>query len=147
MGAAPLFVYTSDVTEADLASAEQLRHCPSVFQERVEKERELRAAYVGGRFFVGAVDARRSARGATDWRRADAAECPWEHDALPADVAARLDALMRRLGLLYGALDLIRTPDGRHVFLEVNPGGEWGMLEHDLGLPISEAIADELLKE
>jgi MvdC family ATP-grasp ribosomal peptide maturase len=147
MGAAPLFVYTSDVTEADLAEAEQLRHCPSVFQERVEKERELRAAYVGGRLFVGALDARGSARGATDWRRADPAECRWEHDALPADVAARLDSLMRRLGLLYGALDIIRTPDGRHVLLEVNPGGEWGMLERDLGLPISEALAEELLKE
>ena len=146
MGEAPLFVYTSDVTAADLEEAEQLRHCPAVFQERVEKERELRAAYVGGRLFVGAIDARRSARGATDWRRAGPDECPWEHASLPDEVAARLDALMRRLGLLYGALDLIRTPDGRHVFLEVNPGGEWGMLERDLGLPISEAIAEELLK-
>ena len=146
MGAAPLFVYTSDVTAADLEAAEQLRHCPAVFQERVEKERELRAAYVGGRLFVGAVDARRSARGATDWRRADAGDCRWEHDAVPADVGARLDRLMRGLGLVYGALDLIRTPDGRHVFLEVNPAGEWGMLERDLGLPVSEAIAEELLK-
>jgi hypothetical protein len=28
----------------------------------------------------------------------------------------------------------------------VNPGGEWGMLERDLGLPISEAIAEALLQ-
>jgi MvdC family ATP-grasp ribosomal peptide maturase len=145
MGAAPLFVYTSDVTEADLESAEQLRHCPSIFQERVEKERELRAVYVGGRFFVGAIDARASARGATDWRRAAPEECPWQHDELPGDVAARLDALMRRLGLRYGALDLIRTPDGRHVFLEVNPGGEFFWLERRPGLPISAAIAELLL--
>jgi glutathione synthase/RimK-type ligase-like ATP-grasp enzyme len=54
---------------------------------------------------------------------------------------------MRRLGLAYGAIDLIETPEGGHVFLEVNPGGEWGMLEHDLGLPISEAIADALLND
>jgi hypothetical protein len=29
----------------------------------------------------------------------------------------------------------------------VNPSGEWGMLERDLGLPISEAIAKALLED
>jgi glutathione synthase/RimK-type ligase-like ATP-grasp enzyme len=52
---------------------------------------------------------------------------------------------MDRLGLAYGAIDVIRTPDGNHVFLEVNPIGEWGMLQRDLGLPIADAIADALL--
>ena len=54
---------------------------------------------------------------------------------------------MRDLGLVFGAVDLICTPAGEHVFLEVNPGGEWGMLERDLGLPISEASASALLDE
>ena len=147
MDASPFFVYTSEVTAADLEGAEALRHCPMVFQRRVEKARELRAAYVAGRLFTGALDARGSARGATDWRRATAGECAWEEDEVPADVAAKVCALMRRLGLDYGAADIIRTPDGEHVFLEVNPGGEWGMLERDLGLPISEAIADALLSD
>jgi MvdC family ATP-grasp ribosomal peptide maturase len=147
MDASPFFVYTSEVKAADLEDAEALRHCPMVFQRRVEKARELRAAYVGGRLFTGALDARTSARGKTDWRRATAGECAWEEDEVPADVAAKVHALMRRLGLAYGAVDLIRTPEGRHVFLEVNPGGEWGMLERDLALPISEAIAEELLKD
>jgi hypothetical protein len=42
---------------------------------------------------------------------------------------------------------LICTPSGEYVFLEVNPGGEWGMLERDLRLPISEAIAEALLED
>jgi glutathione synthase/RimK-type ligase-like ATP-grasp enzyme len=147
MGDAPLFVYTSEVTARDLEDAETLRHCPMVFQERVEKERELRVACVAGKFFAGAIDARKSARGATDWRRAGVGEVSWEHAELPGAVAVALTALMSRLGLAYGAVDLIRTPSGEHVFLEVNPGGEWGMLERDLGLPISEAIADALLEE
>jgi hypothetical protein len=54
--------------------------------------------------------------------------------------------LMAGLGLVFGAADLICTPSGEHVFLEVNPGGEWGMLERDLDLPISEAIAAALLE-
>jgi len=54
---------------------------------------------------------------------------------------------MLDLGLVFGAVDLICTPAGEYVFLEVNPGGEWGMLERDLGLPISEAIAAALLED
>ena len=37
------------------------------------------------------------------------------------------------------------TPDDRHVFLEMNPAGEWGMLERELSLPISEAIAESVM--
>ena len=54
---------------------------------------------------------------------------------------------MSELGLVFGAVDLICTPEREYVFLEVNPSGEWGMLERDLGLPISEAIAKALLED
>ncbi|MBV9211537.1 MAG: MvdC family ATP-grasp ribosomal peptide maturase, partial [Acidobacteria bacterium] len=72
-------------------------------------------------------------------------ECRWQKALLPVEVSKGLDALMYGLGLVFGAIDLIRTPAGEHVFLEVNPGGEWGMLERDLGLPIADAIARALL--
>lgn len=142
---APAFVYTSDVHEEDLADLGQLRHCPMMFQERIAKTTELRVAYVAGQTFTGAVDASRSATGQTDWRRAAPEECPWQRDELPRHVADRVVVFMNRLGLVYGALDVIRTPEGEHVFLEVNPAGEWGMLERDLEYPISAAIADALL--
>lgn len=147
MGDAPFFVYTSDVRAEDLEALETLSHCPVVFQRKIEKRRELRVVYVAGRLFTGALDASGSARGRTDWRLAESGECSWERARLKPSLAARLKALMRGLGLAYGAIDLIETPEGRHVFLEVNPGGEWGMLEHDLGLPISEAIADALMSD
>jgi MvdC family ATP-grasp ribosomal peptide maturase len=145
MGADSEFVYTNEVRAADLDDAGGLRHSPMVFQERVPKSLELRVVYVAGKFFVGALDASRSARGQTDWRRAAPGECEWRRDDIPPELKTQLNTLMRDLQLVYGAIDIIRTPDGRHVFLEVNPGGEWGMLEHDLQLPISEAIADALL--
>lgn len=37
------------------------------------------------------------------------------------------------------------TPEGRHVFLEVNPAGEFFWLERENGFPISDALADVLL--
>lgn len=146
MGAAPYFVYTSEVRREDLDDAGMLRHCPMLFQEKVEKERELRIAYVDGELFAGAIDAKASARGRVDWRLSEPGEWLWAHGEVPGDVASALRELMSRLGLVYGAIDMIVTPGGEHVFLEVNPGGEWGMLERDLDLPISDAIARALLK-
>lgn len=141
------FVYTRALSAADLDALSGLRQSPMVFQERIPKARELRVAYVDGRCFPGALDASRYEAIAADWRHPDvlAAGVRWEPGALPADVEARLGAFMRALGLVFGAIDLICTPDGEHVFLEVNPAGEWGMLERDLGLPIADALAEALL--
>ena len=143
----PFSVRTSLVRDEDLAGLDALRHAPMVFQERIEKEVELRVACVGARAFAGAIDARASAAGRVDWRAARPDEARWVPGELPDPVAAGLREILARLGLRQGAVDLIRTPEGRHVFLEVNPLGEWGMLERDLGLPIADAIAAELVGE
>jgi MvdC family ATP-grasp ribosomal peptide maturase len=147
MNAPSLFVYTSQVHEADLASAETLRHSPMVFQETIPKERELRIAWVAGEAYTGALDASGTSRGQTDWRLATPEECQWQTAELPVEVSRALQALMSELGLIFGAIDLICTPAGEYVFLEVNPSGEWGMLERDLGLPIADAIANALLSD
>ena len=145
MNADQPFVYTSRVREEDLAGADALRHSPMVFQELIPKAYELRVAYVAGEAFAGALNATGTSRGQTDWRLAAPEECRWEKAELPVEVMGKLTTLMTELGLVFGAVDLICTPAGEHVFLEVNPGGEWGMLERDLGLPISEAIAGALI--
>ncbi|WP_434387992.1 MvdC/MvdD family ATP grasp protein [Melittangium boletus] len=142
-GDAP-FVYTSAIRPDHLEHLDGLRHGPMVFQERLDKAHALRVAVVGARCFTGALEASRSAAGQVDRRRARHEESPWAHGTLPPAVAGRLVRLVAALGLVYGAADFIVTPEGRCVFLEVNPGGEWGMLERNLELPISEALADAL---
>jgi glutathione synthase/RimK-type ligase-like ATP-grasp enzyme len=131
---------TRMIGPADLEALGGLRHCPMMFQRYVPKAMELRIAWVDGRALVGGLD---GARCGVDWRHESTAS--WEPHALPAAVHERLAALMGALGLRQGAIDMIVTPTGDYVFLEVNPHGEWGMLERDLGLPIGEAIAQALL--
>ncbi len=126
---------------ADLDALAGLRHCPMVFQRYIPKSLELRVAWVDGEALVGALD---GARCGVDWRHESTAT--WRPHALPAPIHARLAELMRRLELRQGALDLILTPTGDYVFLEVNPTGEWGMLQRDLGLPIADSIAAALLR-
>ena len=133
-------VYTRSLTEADLDELDGLALAPMVFQERVDKRRELRVVYVAGRCFTASLPAT-----GDDWRRTPAGGAsPWQIDALPDDVAGRFAAVMSELGLGFGAADFVEDHDGGYHFLEVNPVGEWGMLERDLELPIADAIAEEL---
>jgi D-alanine-D-alanine ligase-like ATP-grasp enzyme len=63
---------------------------------------------------------------------------------LPPAVEAKIHAFMQVFGLIYGAFDFIVTPDGRHIFLEVNPAGQYMWVEAKTGLPITAALADML---
>ncbi len=145
MEATSFFVYTSVVKPEDLEDAESLRYCPMVFQEQIPKQMELRVVYVNGNVFVGGLKSSVYETATVDWRRPGVEVGAWEHHQLPEALVRRLQAFMGKFGLFFGALDFILTPSGEYVFLEVNPIGEWGMLERDLGLPISSAIADTLI--
>jgi glutathione synthase/RimK-type ligase-like ATP-grasp enzyme len=138
-------VFTNAVSDADLADLDGLELCPMTFQERIDKALELRVTVVGRQIFAASIDSQASPRARHDWRRDGAAlAAGWKRYELPAEVAARTLALMDRLDLAYGACDFIVTPDGRHVFLEVNPSGEFMWLVTSAGLPIDEALADVL---
>jgi glutathione synthase/RimK-type ligase-like ATP-grasp enzyme len=95
--------------------------------------------------FAAAVNSQGDDRSRYDWRRRGIALLnAWKPYTLPHEVEEKLLKLMAHFSLNYGAIDLILTPDGRHVFLEVNPVGEFFWLEGCPGLPISQAIADIL---
>lgn len=145
MEGSTFFLYTSVVKEADLAEAENLRYSPMVFQQQIPKQQELRVIYVAGTVFAGSLDASQYNTTTIDWRRAQFTKSPWQTHELPTEIIERLHIFMAELGLSFGALDFIQTPNDEYVFLEINPTGEWGMLERDLHYPISEAIADALL--
>ncbi|MFN0245032.1 MAG: MvdC/MvdD family ATP grasp protein [Planctomycetota bacterium] len=139
-------VFTNPVTEKDLDGLDGLRFCPMTFQEVLDKSVELRVTVVGERVFTAAIDSNQMERSKTDWRREGSALLSkWTKSELPQDVERGMLKVMDALGLNYGAADFIVTPEGRTVFLEVNPAGEFFWLERENGLPISEAIADVLL--
>jgi glutathione synthase/RimK-type ligase-like ATP-grasp enzyme len=139
--------YTEPVRPRDLVHVEDLRLCPVLVQPYVDKRLELRVTVVGERVFAAAIHSQSSHHTRHDWRRYDDARTPITPFALPADVAARCRALVRELGLSYGAIDLVLTPDDRFVFLEINPNGQYLWIELATGQPISAAVADLLLED
>ena len=48
---------------------------------------------------------------------------------------------MRKLNLIYGAVDLRLTPEGEYVFLEINPSGQYLFIELLTNIPLTERMA------
>lgn len=135
-------VYTSLVDPADL-DEDRVGVCCHLFQEWVPKAHDVRLTVVGERCFPVAVHAS-SAAGRVDWRsRYD--DLRYQPCDLPDDVAAGIRQYLERFGLRYAAFDFSVTPDGAWWFLEANPSGQWEWIEEQTGVPITEAIADELV--
>jgi ATP-grasp ribosomal peptide maturase len=116
-----------------------------LFQERVSKRYEVRVTVIGRKVFPVVIHAG-SDKARLDWR-ADYHSLRYEvipASELPEKVLEGAYALMDSLNLYFGAFDFAVTPDGRWVFFEVNPNGQWHWLAVRAGVRIVEAMADAL---
>jgi glutathione synthase/RimK-type ligase-like ATP-grasp enzyme len=127
--------------EEDLALLDSVRYTPVIFQRFVPAGLDLRVTVVEDDIFAAAITS--EDRYAADYRPglASAKVVPYE---LPPAVAEKLLELMKIFGLQFGAVDFRVTPDGDHVFLEVNPAGEYLFISQRTGQPIPAAIAASL---
>ena len=116
-----------------------MRYAPVIFQEFVPAEADLRVTVMGSHCVAAAIRTAPSSY-RYDYRM-DLERSTVELFALPGKIEARLLALMRRLGLVYGAIDLRLTLDGRFVFLEINPSGQWLFIEERIGRSMTETFA------
>ncbi|HYC28057.1 MAG TPA: hypothetical protein VEB42_04560, partial [Chitinophagaceae bacterium] len=135
------FFPTTRLSAKDLERLDELAYCPMIFQEYIPKDYELRIIYIDGEFFTGKIPNEE----ATDWRAIRDRQIAWQRYELPAHVCEKIAKLMQQLELSFGAIDMIRNKAGDYVFLEVNPQGEWGMLQKELDYPIGETIATKLV--
>lgn len=134
------YIPTTLLRAADLDGG--LAGTAHLFQERVPKAFECRLTVIGQRMFPVAIHAGSDAA-RLDWRT-DSASLTYEQIALPPAVEKGVRLLMDDLELFFGALDFAVTPDGRWVFFEVNPNGQWHWLATRTGVPMVEAMADAL---
>ncbi|HEX8195028.1 MAG TPA: hypothetical protein VF571_02340 [Pyrinomonadaceae bacterium] len=135
---------TRIVRPEELAVLDSVRLAPVIFQEYIPAAADLRVTVVGDRIFAAAINA---APGGyhVDYRM-NLEEASYAATEISSETEQLLLRLMQKLGLIYGAIDLRRTPDGREVFLEVNPAGEWLFVEERTGQPITNAMAELLIQ-
>ena len=114
---------------------------PNIFQPYIDKAFELRCVVIGDRIFCARINSQADDVTRVDWR---AGRREHEIFVLPEHVAAGIRRLMASFEINFASIDMIVTPAGEFVFLELNPNGQWLWLEHELGLPLVEAMADLL---
>jgi glutathione synthase/RimK-type ligase-like ATP-grasp enzyme len=142
-----VMTYTTLVREEHLKNnLSQLQNTPCFFQEYVEKKVELRVTIIGDEIFVAEIDSQSHERTRVDWRHYDV-PMVMRKGYLPPDVVQRCFALVRGYGLNFSAMDLILTPDGRYVFVENNPNGQWAFVEERVPeFKMIDTLANQLIE-
>jgi glutathione synthase/RimK-type ligase-like ATP-grasp enzyme len=138
----PRFMFTSQVLREDLEDLEGVRVCAHLFQEKLSKMMDLRVVVIGRQIFTVGIHAH-SQDSALDWRK-DYANLSYSVEQFPPEVERKLLAVVRAFGLQYSSADFLVTPDGQHIFIELNPNGQFSWLASATGLPMIEAMANLL---
>lgn len=131
-------VWTEEVCSADID--DRVAVTAHLFQEMVDKKWDLRVTVAGKKMFFVRIDSPM-----LDWRR-DYDQARYRPTRAPAGLAERIRSYLAHFRLASGCFDFAISQDGRPVFLECNPNGQWAWLEPETGLPISAAFADLLQK-
>jgi ATP-GRASP peptide maturase of grasp-with-spasm system len=139
-------MYTAELDRDEVEALPEF-FFPSLAQELLEKRFELRVFFLRGQCWPMAIFSQNDARTALDFRRYNLRKpnrtTPY---VLPGAVEAAIGRFMDAMGLDTGSLDLVRTPDGRHVFLEVNPVGQFGMVSHPCNYHLEKRVAEHLME-
>lgn len=139
-------MYTTPISNDDIQRLSATANpFPGIYQHNKKKYREWRVTVVDQDVFSAAIYTGNNAK--DDWRKLQTTPAvKFTKEALPEGIAQKCALYVSRLHLLYGALDFIEQDDGTLFFLECNPNGHYQWLEAQLGLPISNAIANALVK-
>jgi len=123
-----VLTFTSSVSLEDLPDDDILRLTPGIFQRRVPKDYELRLTYMGSHLVAAKLLSQEIPCARLDWKLAFT-----DLRVVPIEIPPALDRacrrLLRRLGIVFACLDVIVTPRGEHVFVEINEMGQFLWLE------------------
>lgn len=120
---------------------------PSLIQALIPKEYELRIFYICGKLYPMAIFSQKDKQTKLDFRNYN-----WEKPnrfvpcMLEPDIKTKIRKLMRVLGLNCGSIDMIKGTDGKLYFLEVNPTGQFGMVDFPCNYGLHKIVAEELIK-
>lgn len=139
-------MYTSRVRAETLEQA-PTTFFPTLFQEMLDKDYELRVFYLNGESYAMAIFSQLDTQTSVDFRRYNHRHpnrfVPYR---LPDAIRDTIRRFMDDIDLGTGSLDLVRTKDGRYVFLEVNPEGQFGMVSGPCNYRLEKKVAAHLIE-
>lgn len=136
------FIFSNRLSDFSNIDEKELSLAPTIFQEEIQNKTDYRVTIVGSSCFSAEIT--HKDKSVLDWRKIkDGVQI--KACTLPVDITEKCIRYVSKLGLVFGAIDLVKSNDN-YYFLEINPNGEWGWLQKNPGLPIAETITDQLEK-
>lgn len=115
---------------------------PTLVQERIEKEYEIRCFFINDELFPMAIFSQQSEKTELDYRNYDLEKpnrcVPYK---FPQNFNNKLLKLILDSGFKTGSIDLIKSIDNTYFFLELNPIGQFGWVSYNCNYYIERAIA------
>lgn len=144
-------LYATKVCSNKIVNVPEEAFCQTVSfcENYISKQYEVRVTIIGPYVFACKLDsqAQEDDTGKIDWRQGYDFNLKHEMIQLPDEVELFCRKYLRHLSLNFGCFDFIVTPEDEYVFLECNPNGQWGWIEDECHVPMSEAIVDCLLHQ
>ncbi len=141
----PISAYTSLVPpEMVEREAHRITATTHLFQEFVVKKCDIRVTIIGQDVFATEIHPL-SEETQIDFR-ADYSQLSHAPHSLPDPIREQLLALTRSYHLTYAGIDLLLTPEGRYIYLELNAQGQFGWLENRTGVPLYRTLAKLLIE-
>jgi ATP-GRASP peptide maturase of grasp-with-spasm system len=120
---------------------------PSQMQENLDKAFELRIFFIFQEYYATAIFSQSNKKTKTEFRNYDFKK-PNRVVAysLPTEIKEKLIKTMRHLNLNCGSIDMVVTKNGRYVFLEVNPVGQFEQVSYPCNYLLERRIAQVLIE-
>ena len=134
-------IYTNLVRPEDLNDLENLKLCPTLFQQCVDKQNDVRITVMDSDIrAVELLAGDKPGEQRCDVRRNNMSDVSYRLISLPAEVEAGLRQLMDHYKLRFGAIDMAVSKSGDWYFFEVNPNGQWAWLDMAAGTTIADSF-------
>lgn len=121
---------------------------PSLIQQEIEKEIELRIFYLDGSLYAAAIHSQTDEQTRVDFRKYNFAKpnriVPYK---LPVKVERQIIALFKLMDLNTGSVDMIVDRRGNFFFLEINPVGQYEWISRACNYRLDKKIAEWLMGE
>lgn len=136
-------IYTNSVPQEYLSGLEDLRTCPTLFQQQIRKASDVRITVVDKDIHaVELLAAEKDGSQRCDIRRNNMEDVGYRLIELPISVENRVRAITDHYSLRFAAIDMAVTSNGEWVFFEVNPNGQWAWLDLEGVTDIASSFAN-----
>ena len=141
-GGSDLAFGTRSVGRDDL-EGRSLYLCPSIFQEKIPIDYEMRVVVIGRKLFAFGIKAKTGQK--DDMKQYELDELEHFVCSLDPSLERKVCAILDRFQLPFSSMDFVISKTGEMYFLEMNPNGQWLWLEMVTGVNMSDCFIDLLV--